>query len=172
MVCNTPRRSLSLVEEVQKNPFQTIRLKFSVRIPPKAKSRHRTAGGRAYTDKNQVKWEQAFGLYAMQEIRLGGGLQNKPLDEPVALVVHFVLPRPKRLLRKKDPDGQVAHTSKPDLDNLVKSVMDSLNHISLWCDDKVVTQIWASKAYAEKEGAPRVECEIRTLEEEHGSNDY
>ena len=172
MVCDTSRRSLSLVKEIQKNPFQKIRVKFSVRIAPKAKSRHRTAGGRAYTDQKQVKWEQAFGLYALQEIQSVEGLRNKPLDEPVALVVHFVLPRPKRLLRKRDPEGQVAHTSKPDLDNLVKSVMDSLNQISLWSDDKVVTQIWASKAYAEKEGAPRVECEIRTLEEEYGSNDY
>jgi Holliday junction resolvase RusA-like endonuclease len=170
MALHSSRRGLSLVEAVWKKTYR-VKIAFTVRIPPKAKSRHRTAGGRAYTDKSQVSWEQAFGLFAYQELQKGGGLFDKPLDEPVALVVHFVLPRPKRLCRKKDPEGQVPHMSKPDLDNLVKSVMDSLNQISLWSDDKIVTQIWASKAYAEKEGTPRIECEIRTLEEDNGFND-
>jgi len=44
----------------------------------------------------------------------------RPLDGPLRVIVRFYLPRPKRLMRRKDPSGPIPHTSRPDIDNLWK----------------------------------------------------
>jgi Holliday junction resolvase RusA-like endonuclease len=46
---------------------------------------------------------------------------------PLYLAARFYLPRPKRI----KPDGVMPHTSKPDLDNLLKSTMDALTDIGV-----------------------------------------
>jgi len=88
-----------------------------------------------------------------------------PIDGPVAVDVLFYLPRPKRLTRKKDPDGPIPHTAKPDVDNLWKSTADALSGLA-WRDDSQVCRTRASKWYAEKKGVPRVEIEIAKVKED------
>lgn len=58
--------------------------------------------------------------------------------------------RELRLSHKKRPD------KKPDIDNLQKSILDSLNGI-VWDDDAKITHIEAWKFYSED---PRTEIEI------------
>lgn len=91
----------------------------------------------------------------------------KPVDGPVQVDVRFYLPRPKRLMRKKDPDGPIPHTSRPDVDNLWKSTADALKDIA-WRDDSQVCRTRAAKFYAEKNGVPRVEITITELQEVAG----
>ncbi len=88
-----------------------------------------------------------------------------PMDGPVVVEVRFYLPRPKRLMRKKDPVGPIPHTAKPDVDNLWKSTADALSGIA-WRDDGQVCLTRASKWYAEKNGVPRVEIEIAKVRED------
>ena len=83
----------------------------------------------------------------------------KPVDGPVQVDVRFYLPRPKRLMCKKDPDGPIPHTSRPDVDNLWKSTADALKGLA-WLDDSQVYRTTASKYYVEKDGIPRVEINI------------
>jgi len=80
----------------------------------------------------------------------------------VSLTVIFVLPRPKRLCRKKDPDSTTVSCDKrPDLDNLMKSLLDAIqNSGQMWTDDSQVQHINAEKVYAEKNGKPRIEVRI------------
>ena len=73
--------------------------------------------------------------------------------------IEFYLKRPKRLMRKKDPEERIPHISKPDIDNLVKQILDSGEGF-LWVNDKTIYQLDLSKWYHEKTGKPRISIEI------------
>lgn len=78
----------------------------------------------------------------------------------IKLYLSFFLPRPKGHYNSKgDVKPQferTAHTKKPDLDNLVKAVKDSLKGI-IWHDDSQVYHTIAMKGYTEKEPMVRIE---------------
>lgn len=82
-----------------------------------------------------------------------------PLAGPLFVEMYFFLPRPKGLMRRKDPEGPVPCPAKPDIDNRVKSVMDALNGL-LWRDDSQIWHIDASKWYAGKEQLPGIELTV------------
>lgn len=69
-----------------------------------------------------------------------------PIEAPVTLRLVFYMPRPKRL-DKANP-GPIPHTVKPDIDNMVKAVMDCLTDAGWWKDDALVTCAVAAKFYA------------------------
>tara|TARA_R110002012_G_C11586420_1_gene605838 strand:- start:71 stop:487 length:417 start_codon:yes stop_codon:yes gene_type:complete len=128
---------------------------FTVPIEPKGKSRHRTAGnGHTYTPAKQVRWEQQFALFASQY------RPDTPMEGPLELHIKAVFSRPKRLQRKKDPEGLILHDKKPDIDNVVKSIADALNDTGWWRDDCQVSRCLVTKCYAEKDQAPRIEVQI------------
>lgn len=79
------------------------------------------------------------------------------IDGPVSVTVLAIAARPKRLLRKKDPDGLLWRMSKPDGDNVLKACLDALVIGRIIRDDVqvVVSQVWS--LYAERDGHPRVE---------------
>jgi len=53
-------------------------------------------------------------------------------------------------------DGVLRPTTKPDIDNLVKGIKDSLSKF-LWYDDSQVTELVARKLYSDN---PRAEVTI------------
>lgn len=63
------------------------------------------------------------------------------------LQICFVIKRPKAMKK----GGRTAHTKKPDLDNLVKSILDALPF-----DDKIVHSIRAFKVYAAHDEQPSI----------------
>lgn len=80
-----------------------------------------------------------------------------PIDNPISLHVMFLMPRPKRLQTKKYINKPLIwHTSKPDLDNLIKAVMDSLTQIGFWTDDSRVFRQYLIKRYANAYERPGV----------------
>jgi len=93
-------------------------------------------------------------------------LPTSPLEGPVRLDITFVFQRPKRLMRKKDPEGFVLHTAKPDRDNLDKAVMDALKNIGMFRDDSLVCSGLIEKFYAKKHGATGALIQVFTHEEE------
>lgn len=64
-------------------------------------------------------------------------------EGPFSVSMEFLMPRPKSI-RKLNPP----HTKTPDLDKLVRSVLDAGTGI-IWRDDSLVTRISAKKRYAE-----------------------
>jgi Holliday junction resolvase RusA-like endonuclease len=76
---------------------------------------------------------------------------------PVALKCWFYFDFPKSMSKKKHREA--VHTSKPDLDNLVKFVKDCLNGIA-WHDDSQVVSIMAKKLYDYEGGGARSEIII------------
>jgi Holliday junction resolvase RusA-like endonuclease len=83
----------------------------------------------------------------------------QPFDGPVVLSVIFVLPRPKGKMWKTRPMPRELHVSRPDVDNLLKSLKDALKGIA-WRDDAQVWSIHAMKQVAAGDEAPHTEVEI------------
>ena len=95
---------------------------------PKAQPRPRMSRqGHVYTPRTAEAWKAAVKAAFMSRLKPKIGI-------PVYLTARFYLPRPKRV----KPDAVMPHTGKPDLDNLLKSVMDDLTDIEVWKDDSRV----------------------------------
>jgi Holliday junction resolvase RusA-like endonuclease len=88
------------------------------------------------------------------------------LDGAVEIEFVAVFPRPKRLLRKKDPESRLLHTSKPDIDNIEKCLLDALVMAGVLRDDKGVCDVRKKKRYSSKVEGPSVYFRLRQLDEE------
>ncbi len=78
----------------------------------------------------------------------------EPWEGPVAIELHFGLPKPKSAPKKK----RVWPDKRPDLDKLTRAVLDALTYV-VFGDDSQVVEIRASKDY----GAPGVVVEVRRI---------
>lgn len=77
-----------------------------------------------------------------------------PLQGAIRLHLTFLFPRPKALIWKSRPMSRVPKVSKPDWDNLGKSVCDALTGL-LWGDDAQVFCPWVEKWIAAGDEQPR-----------------
>jgi Holliday junction resolvase RusA-like endonuclease len=78
--------------------------------------------------------------------------------KPLSLACKFYLTPPKSLIRKtSEPWKTTPHICKPDLDNLVKALLDACNGI-LYHDDSQVIEINATKEY---DINPHIEIEVK-----------
>lgn len=84
------------------------------------------------------------------------------IDEPIRLSVTFVSKRPKRLLTKKAPDSRIWKTTKPDIDNLLKMVMDIITKAEIWTDDNLIVSIQSEDYYCSKIEEPHTHIHIYT----------
>lgn len=67
-------------------------------------------------------------------------------NEPIELSITFSFIRPKSVSEKKRP----YHTVKPDLDKLIRAILDSLTNVA-YKDDSQVMKINAIKGYSDEE---------------------
>lgn len=109
-----------------------------------------------YTPSRTVAYEQMVALCASRAA--AHHAIGAPLRDAVSLQIVAVLRRPKRLHRRSDPRGRIACAVRPDLDNVVKAVLDGLVRGGVLVDDRIVVQIHAEKWYAAVEEGPC--CEI------------
>lgn len=78
--------------------------------------------------------------------------KKDPIEIPILLTLKFLMPIPRSQSTKKIGQmiaGEIKHTKKPDLDNLIKFTKDCLNGV-VWKDDAQVFSLVAEKRYAEK----------------------
>jgi Holliday junction resolvase RusA-like endonuclease len=87
----------------------------------------------------------------------------EPIDGPVAVTLLFLFPRPTRLRWKKRPMPREPHTSKPDIENLAKAVLDALKSI-LFLDDAQVCRLVIEKHYAAADEPVGVHVEVWRVE--------
>lgn len=79
-------------------------------------------------------------------------------DGPMYLTILFNMPRPKSHFRTGKnaamlkADAPKYHTSKPDLDKLIRCVKDALTGVA-WVDDSQVVQVRAAKVFNHNPGA-------------------
>ena len=75
---------------------------------------------------------------------------KKPIEGPVRLAATFWFERPKSHYGKTlKPSAPIEHTQRPDVDNLIKTVLDGLNGIA-WADDAQVIEVSGRKGWGGK----------------------
>ncbi len=135
-----------------------VDITIEVPLPPRGKGRPRASSvnGRAsvYTPSATRRWEAQLALMAQAQVP-----NHKQLEGPLWVDILAIVPRPKRLMRKKDPDAEVWSEVKPDIDNIDKSVLDALK--AFWRDDAQICRLVTEKAHAAKGERARVYVRIR-----------
>jgi Holliday junction resolvase RusA-like endonuclease len=81
-------------------------------------------------------WRNAVTFAAMEQI------QGEPIDTPVEVNIVFYLPRPATVTREFP-------SVTPDLDKLIRAVLDSLTAAKIYTDDSRVIRIASVKLYAD-----------------------
>lgn len=122
--------------------------------------------GRAFVDKSgkprTFNPATAEGWKSSIAQALEGHLPDTPIDGPVSVTISYQMPRPKRLMRKRDPQGPIAHTGKPDMDNLNKAVFDCLTRLGVFRDDSQICHVEAGKHYHGKDDISGALIIVRT----------
>lgn len=109
-----------------------------IKTVPIPKGRPRFYGGHAVTPEKTRKYEKL----------IRDSWEHGILEADSLMIdMEFVMPIPQSLSKKKQTElVATPHTKKPDLDNLVKAVLDALNGVA-FVDDSRISNINASKEY-------------------------
>ena len=99
-----------------------------------------TNRGITYMPKNYTDYKKAAIAQLQQQ------WTGEPIDKASSVVVQYVFSRPKST--KKSQTQRAPKTTKPDIDNLIKSTLDALVQAGVMKDDNIVTEIRASKYIA------------------------
>jgi Holliday junction resolvase RusA-like endonuclease len=84
-------------------------------------------------------------------------LANRKIQDPLGVVLDFYMPRPKAHYRKSgqlSPSAPAIYAQTPDVDNLVKAVLDALTQIGAWGDDSQVIELNTTKKWANDGNPP------------------
>ena len=129
------------------------KINMDLPITPTAqmRARHTSRGGfsRTYKSGKQVKNEDNL-MYHLDDY-----VPDEPLQGPIFLFIVARMPIPKSYSKKKRQaaiSNELKYTKKPDIDNLVKNLMDCMTTLGFWEDDKQVYNIHALKMYSENPG--------------------
>lgn len=123
-------------------------IKFEVEGKPVSKGRPRfTKKGFVYTDEKTKLYENLVRISFLNKYP-----QHKLLEGYVEANITAVFEVPKSYSKKKTKELLESHNNydhKPDLDNIAKIILDSLNGIA-FKDDAQVTILHINKEYGEK----------------------
>ena len=138
-------------------------IKFTVYGKPIGKQRPRfdRRGGHMYTPKETVMYEKAIEEACLLAMKNGDLLSFNP-DEALAVRVDAYYPIPQSWSKRKKEQaviGLLAPVSKPDIDNVLKSILDGAQGIAFY-DDKQIVEAGIKKYYSNE---PRVEVTITTI---------
>ena len=125
-----------------------LSLEFDVNPIGKARARFSRMNGRFFTPKKTEDWERLVKSLARQQVR-GKGLN---MTAPVYLDIDaYFAPMPTWPKWKKAAAmlGLISNTSKPDVDNVAKALLDALNGI-VYADDQYIVGFRIMKHFAEK----------------------
>lgn len=150
-------------------------ISFTIPLIPKAQMRGRsfvkkTKTGKYYSGIHKATEQDTY------EGQLMGLLERhrppEPLEGAIKLKVEVYLPIPSS---KSDWWKEAAskciinHTTKPDLDNLVKNIKDCMTMVGFYHDDRQIVIIDAAKFYSKN---PRWEIELINFTEPKSKKEY
>lgn len=127
-------------------------MRFTVNASPQGKARARTVRNRytgkvhSYTPENTSDYED---LIRWSYKDAGGKYYDKQL---MSVNINAFYPIPMSYSKKKRTAclmGEIRPTKKPDLDNIVKAILDSLNGVA-WYDDSQVVCLTINKYFGER----------------------
>ena len=138
---------------------------------PIGKARPRfTRTGRPYTPKATHDAEKLIRL-AYQEAVLRERIDQPRIDRPkrVSVTITAIYPIPKswpKYMRVAAAAGQIVPAVKPDIDNVIKLVLDALNGFA-YEDDSQVSAVQGEKLYAyETAPSPGLIIDVEAIQEE------
>ena len=108
-------------------------ISFEFYSVPIAKQRPRFGRGTVYTPASTKSWEMAIGQLckaAMNEPIMAGAVSVK-----ITITERYLDSWPKWKVDAKD---HIGNTKKPDLDNILKTVLDGMNGVAYFDDSQVV----------------------------------
>ena len=124
-------------------------IKIYIPLRPVAKGRPRFGkNNHVYTPDKTKNYESSVGLLVKNAIQ---NAQSKiEIDKPLTVDLTFSFKPPESWVNSKRLEatsGLTKHITVPDLDNLIKAVLDALNGIA-YNDDKQIVELKAKKIYA------------------------
>jgi Holliday junction resolvase RusA-like endonuclease len=124
---------------------------------PMARSRTYRVKGKSITYNPQKKEKTFAQLVAKSQV-------HSLMEGPIKMYIRFFMPIPKSTSKKtqeKMKSEIVFHCSKPDIDNLIKFVLDVLNNIG-YKDDSQIVSLTTEKFYSP---IPRTELWFNSVED-------
>lgn len=122
-------------------------IEFVVPGEPKGKGRPRmTKSGHTYTPKDTEVYENL-----VRHSFLGRYADFTPIEGSLTVYINAVYSIPKSVSKKKRQqmlNREIRPTKKPDVDNITKAILDSLNQIT-YRDDSQVTSLIVTKEYGD-----------------------
>jgi len=112
---------------------------------------------KTYTDAKTLTYEKSIQTYAKQAMG-----STSPLIGAVAAYLYIGIPIPpsySKTRQKACIEGLERPTKKPDIDNIVKAILDGMNGI-VYLDDKQVVDLHLTKVYSSKEGIDIMVMEV------------
>lgn len=113
-------------------------------IVGKARPRMNTRTGRAYTPSKTKNYE-----YFLRQWFIRKYPNFKQLESRVKVTIVAYFDIPKSTSKKKEDEmliGKISPTKKPDIDNIVKIILDAMNKFA-FKDDTQVTKMEVEKKY-------------------------
>lgn len=104
---------------------------------------------KVYTPEATASYENLVKIIALNAMKKGGHLV---LQAAVSMSMEIYVTPPASWSAKKRNSaflGEIFPTVKPDLDNIIKGVLDALNGV-VWNDDKQVIRLEVFKRYAQE----------------------
>ena len=140
-------------------------INFRVIGIPKPQARpkvfHRTLkNGQSFTSTYSPKTDW-FHLVYVEALKQKEKLSSR-FSGALGVALQFGMPIPKSISKKKRAELKYV-SKKPDIDNLVKAVLDAINQVGIWEDDSQIAVLETSKTYSEEPG-----CTILIEELENG----
>lgn len=113
---------------------------------PRARAIFPKGGGRAFVQVYAAPEDEEALVRAARILRTVPG--PFPVTDPVELRVRFVMPTRQGDLRKRSRVPAKWSPTRPDLDNLLKLLLDAATEAGWWKDDGLVVRIVAEKTIA------------------------
>lgn len=134
-------------------PSEDNRLVIKFDVTPVACARPRLGKFGAYTPKSTHDYKRLLADLLHVELQRNPSFKETIAtfyDQPIKMEMIFSMPIPKRLIKKRSEPWRTAHpTTKPDWDNLGKSVGDVLTG-QVYRDDSQVVFSSVRKIYDER----------------------
>lgn len=136
-----------------------MKYNLTIQGSPKGKERPRYGKGQVYTPKGTVNYEEYIKLLFINKY----GTPLLDGEVKASITAYYSIPKSySKKKREQAIQGIIRPTKKPDLDNIAKIILDSLNKIA-YKDDSHVVGFKVDKYYSLE---PRVEIELEKVNKE------
>lgn len=129
--------------------------------PPRATAQQKGYNrytGRYYKKASVIQAAEKYDFYIRQELTNHTDLKL-PLEVPIAALVEFVFPTSTKKLKGKPK------TTRPDLDNMAKQLVDELTACQVVKDDALIYQLTIKKRWCGEIEPPHVYVSLTWSEE-------